>query len=52
MSDQDVANRTLADAIRRIERLEGNELYRKAWSKAVRALKEMMVEFNQSIIAK
>lgn len=51
MSERDIANRTLADAIRRIEALHGNDTYMKAWGRAVRALREMMVEVNQSIIA-
>lgn len=52
MSEQDIRNCALADAIKRIERLEGNELYRKAWKKAAIALKDMLVEFNASITDK
>lgn len=47
-SERDVANRTLADAIRRIEGLQGNDMYRKAWDKAVRVLQDMMIEVNQT----
>lgn len=41
MSDRD--NSALAEAIKRIERLEGNDVYLKAWRKAARVLKDMLV---------
>lgn len=41
MSEQD--NGALAEAIKRIEKLEGNDVYLKAWRKAARVLKDMLV---------
>jgi hypothetical protein len=41
---EDVERQALEEAARRIESLAGNELYRKAWAKAakaVRALKDL-----------
>lgn len=42
----------LAEAVKRIEALQGNELYRRAWKQAARVVKDMMVEFNTSITDK
>lgn len=39
----DAARKTLAEAIKRIEQLNGNETYQKAWKIALRALKSVQV---------
>jgi hypothetical protein len=48
---KEAVNFALAEAVRRIERLEGNDLYRRAWARAALLIKNMMVEFNTPIIA-
>jgi hypothetical protein len=52
MTEREIRNVALADAIARIERLHGNSLYQMAWKRAAKELKNMMVEFNVSIADK
>lgn len=52
MSEQEVFNEAISQAIKRIETLDGNEIYRRAWKRAALALKDMLVEFNTSITDK
>jgi hypothetical protein len=49
VNERDIRNAALADAIKRIESMHGNELYERAWKKAAQEIKDMMVEFNASI---
>lgn len=38
----DAARKALDEAVKRIEKLDGNDLYQKAWKVAVRAVKSVL----------
>jgi len=52
MSEHEAVNVALSEAVKRIEALHGNELYRRAWKQAARVVKDQIVEFNTSITDK
>lgn len=52
MNEQDAVNVALAEAVRRIEGLHGNDVYRRAWKRAATVVKDLMVDVNTSITDK
>lgn len=47
--EQEVRNRTLNEAIQRIEALHGNEKYHQAWKRAVDTLRKMLVQSAEKV---
>jgi hypothetical protein len=49
MTECEIRNQALADAVKKIEGMHGNPIYERAWRKAAGEIKGMIVDFNASI---